>query len=533
MNSESRLVLRWPAAVAAVVVLLIVGGGITYLMLPPRNGSAAPTRQPASGEPTPATLPAAGPGAVSTPTNATDVVVTLNQEAVKRAGIVLATARTGTEGSTLRLPAVVQANAYKQVSVTPLVSGRVTRVLVELGQNVRRGQPLAEIFSPELAEAETRYVSMRAELDAHERELQRTEKLVEIGAASRQELERLHAEHTAKLTGVESARSRLELLGVSATAIASLAPGRDVGATTTVPAPIAGVVTGRAANAGLNVDPSLEMFTVVDLSNVWVVADAYEKDFSRVRVGTTGAITTKAYPDLTLRGRVTYIDPQVNPETRTAKVRVEIPNPGERLRLGMFADLSIEGAGSSAGAQIPRSAVQTVGNRTVVYVADPKQPGRFVEREVRIDGTSGDEVNIVSGVAPGDSVVSEGSFFVRAERDRLGLRGTESSTPVSGNAAPPSSQTRAAAAAPEVKVLVTEQGYEPARVTVRVGTPARITFVRTTDKTCATEVVFPSLNIKRALPLNQPVTIEFTPTASGEIGFVCGMSMLRGSVVIQ
>ena len=104
---------------------------------------------------------------------------------------------------------------------------------------------MAEIFSPELAEAETRFVSARAELDAHERELQRTEKLVEIGAASRQELEMLHAAHTAKLTAVESARSRLELLGLSASSIAGLGPGKDLGAVTTVPAPIAGVVTER------------------------------------------------------------------------------------------------------------------------------------------------------------------------------------------------------------------------------------------------------------------------------------------------
>ena len=101
------------------------------------------------------------------------------------------------------------------------------------------------------------------------------------------------------------------------------------------------------------------------------------------------------------------------------------------------------------------------------------------------------------------------------------------------NATPPSSGTSAPTSAPEVKVLVTEQGYEPPKVTVRTGTPARITFVGTTDKTCGTEVVFPSLNIKRALPLNQPVTIEFTPQSSSEIGFVCGMNMLRGSIVVR
>src|SRR3954463_888157 len=153
---------------------------------------------------------------------------------------------------------------------------------------------MATIFSPDLAEAETRFVSARAELDAHERELQRTEKLVEIGAASRQELEMLHAAHTAKLTAVDSARSRLELLGLSASSINGLGPGKDMSAVTTVPAPIAGVVTERAANAGLNVDTAAKLFTVVDLSTVWIVADVYEKDLSHVRVGTPANVTTNA-----------------------------------------------------------------------------------------------------------------------------------------------------------------------------------------------------------------------------------------------
>ena len=527
MNTESRIVLRWPTAIGGVIVLLLLGSGVTFVILRSQVQHSATPGSPDSSA-TPA--PAPSSGSVPRPAATDDIVVTLSQDALQRAGIVLATARGGTEASTLRLPAIVQADAYKQVSVTPLVSGRVIRVLVELGQSVRRGQPLAEVFSPELADAETRYVSMRAELDAHERELQRTEKLVEIGAASRQELERLHAEHAAKLTGVESARTRLELLGVSATDIASLGPGRNVGATTTVPAPIPGVITERAANPGLNVDQSLKMFTVVDLSSVWVVADVYERDFPRVRVGRPATVATKAYPDVTLRGRVTYIDPQVNLETRTAKVRVEVSNPGDRLRLGMFADVTLEGTAPSSGVLIPKTAVQTVGDRTVVYLADQKRPGRFVEREVRLGNGTGDEIKVPGGVAPGDSVVSEGSFFVRAERERLGLRaGQPSATSMTA----PSSQTTAATDASEVKVLVTERGYEPAKVTARAGRATRITFVRTTDKTCGTDVVFPSLNITRALPLNQPVTIEFTPRSSGEIGFVCGMNMLRGSVVVQ
>jgi len=455
----------------------------------------------------------------------------LTPEAIQRAGIIVAPVSPGRDTSALRLPGVVEPNAYKQVVITPLVGGRLTRVLAELGQSVRRGQSLAEIFSPELADAETRFVSARAELDAHERELQRTEKLVEIGSANRQELERLHAEHTAKLTAVESAKSRLELLGLSASTIANLGPGKDVGAVTTVFAPIAGVVTERAANAGLIVDTAAKLFTVVDLSTVWVIADLYEKDFSRVSVGTSATVTTKAFPDTALKGKVSYIDSQVNPETRTAKVRVEVANPKQGLRLGMFADVTIEAAGGGAAALISHAAVQNVGNQTVVYVADPQQPGRFIEREVRLGARSGNYVAVLSGVKPGERVVAEGSFAVRAERDRLGVRGAQAR---SREETPrPSSESASAREPQGGKVVLTEKGYEPAKLTLRAGEPARITFVRTTDKTCGTEVVFPSLNIRRPLPLNEPVVIEFTPKASGEIGFACGMNMLRGTVVVQ
>lgn len=419
MNGTSRVTLGWPALIVGALVLLAIGAGLAYVTTRPATPSTGLQQPPASAAPVrgSGTPPSAVPSGASSP----DVVVTLTPDATERAGIVLAKVTEGRAGAALRLPGVVEANAYKQVVVTPLVAGRVTRVLAELGQNVRAGQPMAEVFSPEVAEAETRFVSARAELDAHERELKRTEKLVEIGSASRQELERLHAEHTAKSTAVESARSRLQLLGLSAAAIAGLGPGKDVGAVATVPAPIAGVVTERAVNTGLNVETSTKLFTIVDLSTVWVVADAYEKDFAHVHVGVPATVTTKASPDAALEGRVSYIDPQVNAETRTAKVRVEVPNRRQELRLGMFVDVSIDAAGGGTVPLIPRTAVQNVGDRTVVYVADTEQPGRFVEREVRLGDRAGNDVAVISGVETGDTIVADGSFAIRAERDRLGL----------------------------------------------------------------------------------------------------------------
>ncbi|HKY21165.1 MAG TPA: efflux RND transporter periplasmic adaptor subunit [Vicinamibacterales bacterium] len=525
MTNDTCVTLHKGAAALVAIALLTVGGGATYVLM--RNdgrtgGHVADMPSPAGAEPS--------PRAAATSSNAPlpDVIVPLSQDAVERAGIVVAPVTSGTSGTEIRLPGVVEPNAYRQVVVTPLVAGRVTKVGPALGDRVRRGQTVAEIYSPALAEAQTRYVSAQAMLDAHDRELQRTQKLVEIGAASRQELEKIHAEHAAQTAAVQSARSQLELLGVSASALEKMVPGHNVSATTNVPAPIDGVVTERGANVGLNVDTATKLFTVVDLSMVWVVADLYEKDFSRVRVGSEAVITTSARPELTLRGRVSYIDPQISADTRTAKVRIAVPNTGGELRLGMYANVVVAGASGTSVPRVPRDAVQNVGDRTVVYLANQKEPGKFVEREVRLGQTSGEQVEIVSGVQPGDVVVTEGSFFVRSERERLRPAASTANT-----ASASSSDGRRSETTQTAKVVVSEQGYEPAKVTLRAGTRARITFVRTTEKTCGTEVVLPSLNIKRALPLNEPVVIEFTPAKSGDIAFACGMNMLHGTVIVQ
>ena len=432
MNSESRVSVRWPVLVVAAVILLAVGAGAAYVGMrsraPDRPSSNEQATMPGTRMPTagPTTEQrASGPRALEP---LPDVVVTLSQEAVERAGITATAILAGTTSGGVRAPGVVEANAYKQVVVTPVISGRITRVVADLGQRVRQGQMLAQIFSPELADAQTRYISARAELEAHEQELIRTEKLVAIGAASRQELERIHAGHTARRADLESAASRLQLLGLSADAIEALGPGKNQGATTSVPAPIDGVVTERLANVGLNVDQATKLFTIVDLSSVWVVANLYEKDFAHVRVGSPATVTTNAYPDLVLQGRVSYIDPQVSPETRTAKVRIEVPNARNELRLGMYAEALVGDGGGASTPMIPRGAVQNVGDRTVVYLVNPREPGTFVEREVRLGAATGDRVSVLAGVQAGDVVVGEASFSVRAERERLGLRAVPTST---------------------------------------------------------------------------------------------------------
>jgi RND family efflux transporter MFP subunit len=536
MTSESRATLAWPTVLGAALLLVAVGAGGTYVGLRSVGPSGSVTGEPATAAPPVAsapTTPAALLGSDSNPTVALpDLEVTLTKEGVERAGIVVVPVATGAAGEGLRAPGVVQPNAYRQVVVTPLVSGRVTRVGAELGQVVQRGQMVAQVFSSELAEAQTRYVSARAELGAHEQELARTEKLVDIGAASRQELERIHAEHTARRADLESAESRLRLLGLSAAAVEVLAPGKGQGATVDVPAPMAGVVTERTAHVGLNLDQTTPLLTVTDLSTVWVVVDVYEKDFSHVTVGSAAQITTHAYPDRTIEGRVSYIDPQVSPETRTAKARIEVPNPRGDLRLGMYAEALFRSGGGASMPMVPRAAVQNVGDRTVVYLVDPAKPATFIEREVRLGSAAGDQVAVLSGVQAGDVVVSEGSFSIRAERERLGLRTSPRTSPRGPAEAQGHVGMQGTPDVQEAKITVGDTSFEPSRLILRAGVPARLTFTRTSEKTCATSVVFASLNIKKELPLNEPITIEFTP-GQGEIAFACGMNMLRGTIVVH
>lgn len=421
MTESRRLHVSPGLAAAAALSVLIIGAGGTYVLM--RNGQR-PANAPMDAHGATATNQAPAPGgAASAGTQDgsraphADVVITLSKEAADRAGIEVTPVATRAATDSLRVPGVVEPNGYRQVTVTPLVGGRVVRVSVQLGDRVRKGQLLAQVYSPELAEARTKYVAARAMLDAHDRELQRTQKLVAIGAASRQELERIHAEHAAQTAEVESAQSRLHLLGADADGRSSSKPQEH--ATTSVPAPIDGVVTERLANAGLNVDPTTPLFTIVDLSNVWVVGDVFERDLQRVREGARATVTTVAFP-APREGRVSFIDPRLNTTTRTAKVRVEVSNPRGELRLGMYTDVAIESAGTSSVIVIPRDAVQSVGARQVVYVRATNDRATFIEREVRLGRTMGDLVEVVAGLSAGESVVSKGSFFVRAEAERLG-----------------------------------------------------------------------------------------------------------------
>ncbi|MFL6333754.1 MAG: efflux RND transporter periplasmic adaptor subunit [Pyrinomonadaceae bacterium] len=380
------------------------GGGAGHVVTAPRNIAFDQTGAPAGGaaaEPAPgeATLNVAPDAAARAGVQAEAVGEQLAPEALQQAA-------TG----------VVQANAYRSTPVVSLVGGRLVSVAAEAGQEVRRGQQLAVVFSDELAMAQTRYLSAQAELEEHHKHHHRTLELVEIGAASREEAEQSVSMLKKAEAEAAAQRQRLLLLGLTPQRVAALNSPSQVSSEISLPAPVSGTVISRAANPGEVVEANKELLRVADLSNVWVVGQVFERDLARVRTGSGASVTSEAYPGRVWRGRVTYVDPQLDPSTRTAQVRVEVANPGQALKLGMYVNVGFGALGTAEATAptVPASAVQTIGGRTVVFLATA-DPGAYVMRPVRVGPESSGRYPVLEGLHVGDRVVTGGSFMLRAE----------------------------------------------------------------------------------------------------------------------
>jgi cobalt-zinc-cadmium efflux system membrane fusion protein len=401
---------RWVVLVGSGVVLAILAVAV-FWFIEHRSGAKAVSRAPGS------SASVFKPQA-SVPSDqviaTTDPEINLTADDLKKAQIHTAHVMNRTTQTSLRVPGIVKSNEYREVHVTPIADGIVRQVPVVLGDHVRTGQPLAVIFSSELAEAETQYLAYLAELDAEHKKLQRTQNLVRLGAASRQEEEEVTAAHAAHEAHVRAALERLRLLGAGERQIAALKEAEQIDSNVTVPAPIDGVVLARTANLGLVVNQAQELFTVADLSTVWIMASLNEKDFASVQVGSAARITAPAYAGRVWNGRVAYIDPQVDPNTRTAQARIEVANPRESLRFQMYVDVEFTSRGV-VGTAVPEAAVQSIGDRQFVFLPIKDNEGSFAMRVVRLGPAANAYYAVLDGLKPNDEVVTEGSFILKAE----------------------------------------------------------------------------------------------------------------------
>lgn len=321
-----------------------------------------------------------------------------------------------TEAAGQMATGVVQANSYKETPVVSLVGGIVRSISGELGQNVRRGQRVAVVFSNELAEAQAGYLTAAAALDEHHRHHLRTVKLVEIGAASRQELESATSQYREAEANVANLKQKLMLLGMSSQRINSLKSSAQVSSEVSVPSPASGTITSRTVNPGEVIEANKELMRVTDLSTVWVIGQVYEKDLATVRVGSGANITSDAYPGQIFRGRVTYVDPKIDQATRTAQVRIEMTNPRQMFKIGMYVNVAFGALGLSEKTvpAVPKDAVQNVNNQQVVFVAT-NNPNEFIMRPVRLGPESKGLYPVAEGLSVGERVVTGGSFLLRAE----------------------------------------------------------------------------------------------------------------------
>lgn len=338
-------------------------------------------------------------------------VVQLSPEAMQRADIRVEPVGTLSSAQVLVAPAELQPNADRIARVGPRVAGRIATVMVPLGANVRAGQPLATIRSPEAAEAAATLDSARAAETLARRSLARERELFERKVSAQREVLEAEAALASAGATVRAAEARLAAKGFSA-ASGNFEP------VVTVTSPIAGTVIERTAAADAPVGPDSVLFTIADLSSLWLTVRVSETSVEAIRKGQTVSVLVGGRPDRPVDGRVDYIAPIVAPDTRTVDVRVQVPNRSGALRPGTSASarFDLPDRPTSAGdarVLVPRTAVQELHQSNVVFV--PSGEHRFKAQPVTLGSSFGDQVEVLSGVKAGDRIVIQGAFTLKAQ----------------------------------------------------------------------------------------------------------------------
>jgi membrane fusion protein, copper/silver efflux system len=322
-----------------------------------------------------------------------DGLAVVNIEPMRQQLIGLRTAAVtrGPVGATWRTVGKVSVDETRVHHVNIKVSGFIETVFVDyVGKSVKRGEPLFTIYSPDLLSVQQEYLLAL-----------RTRKALAGGMAGDSGDELVHA-----------ARQRLELWDVPEGEIQRLERTGKATKDLVVSSPMTGVVTKKDVVMGHRVNEGDMPYEITDLSSVWVLADAYESDLARLKLGMTASLSLQAFPNRTFKGRVIFIDPILDPKTRTAKVRLEFPNRTGELRPEMFGEVIMRAA-PREGLRVPADAVIDSGTSKVVFVS--VGDGKFQPREVKIGATASDAVEVLSGLEAGEQVVTRANFLVDSE----------------------------------------------------------------------------------------------------------------------
>lgn len=332
--------------------------------------------------------------------------VVVDQETIKRLGIKTAKAGAEGAGAAITVPGSIEYDLLHYAEVGPRLDGRIVDVKVKLGDRVKKGDLLAVMAVPSLAEAQSAFLTANAALEASKKNHEREQALLAKNLTTAREAELAQADLNKAKADAAAAKARLEALGVA---------GGGVGGQIRLTAPIDGTVVARHAVLGAFIAMSSNAFVLADTSKLMATLDVHEADLPYLQLGNEVSFHADGLPGSSFKGKLTYIDPTVNKLTRLVRARVQVDNADGLLRPNMFirASITLPTAAVGGTVALPPQAVQPLGNDDVIFVE--REPGKYEVRKVVIGRRTSEIVEIKEGVSKNDIVVVEGAFLLRGE----------------------------------------------------------------------------------------------------------------------
>jgi cobalt-zinc-cadmium efflux system membrane fusion protein len=310
----------------------------------------------------------------------------------------------------LRLTGAVAFNAFDTTPVITQISGPVSRIVVTPGQQVHRDEPLLYVASPDYSQLLANYLKARDAFHLADREYLRSKDLYDHHAIAERDLEAAESVRTQASADLDATEQSLKILGI---ANPESSVGKPAASEIPVLAPIAGEAVERLVAPGQVIQAgATQVFTISNMTSVWVLANIYQKDLPYVHLGDPVTITTDSYSGTEFRGKISYIAAALDPNTRTLQARIDVKNPGSRLKKDMYVVATVQAGTISNALTVPLAAVlRDAENQSFVYVLN--QDNEFARRAVTLGESGGNYAQLTTGVSPGERIVGDGSLFLQ------------------------------------------------------------------------------------------------------------------------
>lgn len=356
--------------------------------------------------------------------------VEISEDAAKRVRITTAAVESRALSLEVSTTGQVDYDRSRVAQVGSRLPGRVSKVEVTLGAPVKKGQILAWVDSIELGTAKSEHLKAKTRLKLAKDNYDRERQLAAEKVSSEREMLTARAGHEEALSDYNVSHEALRLLGLSESEIEESRYGDPKASLLGIRAPFDGKVVELDLTQGEVVDPERNLFTVADLSRVWIWIDLYERDVPRVHLKDDAIVRLDAFPERDFRGKISYIRDEVDPQSRTVRARVDVANTDGVLKPKSFAKVLLsdphgaQGGENSKALVIPDASVQRDGDEQVVFVEE--KPRHYERRDVQLGRSGGGYVEVLSGVAAGEKVVVEGAFILKSEASKAAMGGGHS-----------------------------------------------------------------------------------------------------------